>query len=78
MVWGLAGLPSYARNQDYTNLIFMVIAVLIAFIGAAVSAYILGIPETNTAKNEEETFSEETALEKESTFAKKLTLQSMC
>ncbi|TFI74763.1 beta-glucoside-specific PTS transporter subunit IIABC [Carnobacterium divergens] len=77
IVWGLMGLPSYAQNQDFSNLIFMVIAVLIAFIGAAVSAYILGIPETNTAKNEEETFSEETALEKEGNFAKKLTLQSV-
>ena len=51
MVWGLMGLPSYAQNQDFSNLIFMVASVVIAFIGAAIAAYILGIPSDEKSKD---------------------------
>ena len=51
MVWGLMGLPSYAQNQDFSNLIFMVASVVIAFIGAAIAAYILGIPSEEKSKD---------------------------
>ncbi|MEI5989900.1 hypothetical protein A5881_001393 [Enterococcus termitis] len=45
IVWGLMGLPSYADNQDFSNLVFMIISVVIGFVAAAISAYILGIPQ---------------------------------
>ena len=51
MVWGLMGLPSYAQNQDFSNLIFMIASVVIAFIGAAIAAYILGIPSEEKSKD---------------------------
>ena len=51
MVWGLMGLPSYAQNQDFSNLIFMVTSVVIAFLGAAIAAYILGIPSEEKSKD---------------------------
>lgn len=44
IVWGLMGLPSYAQNQDFANLTFMIISVVIAFVAAAVAAFLLGIP----------------------------------
>ncbi|MGY3777140.1 beta-glucoside-specific PTS transporter subunit IIABC [Isobaculum melis] len=56
IVWGLMGLPSYAENQDFANLTFMIISVVIAFVAAAVAAYLLGIPsekkETASVKEE--------------------------
>lgn len=51
IVWGLMGLPSYAQNQDFSNLIFMIISVLISFVGAGVAAYILGIPSEEKSKD---------------------------
>lgn len=45
IVWGLMGLPSYADNQDFSNLIFMIISVVVGFVAAGVAAYILGIPQ---------------------------------
>lgn len=49
MAWGLFGLPSYiGSNGDFRNLGFMVAAVIIAFVGAAVSAYLIGIPVEET------------------------------
>ncbi|PZL71348.1 PTS beta-glucoside transporter subunit EIIBCA [Enterococcus plantarum] len=55
IVWGLMGLPSYADNQDFSNLIFMVISVVIGFVTAAVAAYILGIPQDEKAAQPKET-----------------------
>lgn len=45
IVWGLMGLPSYADNQDFSNLVFMIISVVVGFVAAGVAAYILGIPQ---------------------------------
>lgn len=45
MAWGLAGLPSYIGNNDYKNFYSMIIAVVIGFVAAAVSSYLLGIPK---------------------------------
>ncbi|MFD2308115.1 beta-glucoside-specific PTS transporter subunit IIABC [Enterococcus termitis] len=54
IVWGLMGLPSYADNQDISNLVFMIISVVIGFVGAAIAAFVLGIPQEEQAitKNE--------------------------
>ncbi|EOH96466.1 PTS system, beta-glucoside-specific IIABC component [Enterococcus moraviensis ATCC BAA-383] len=68
IVWGLMGLPSYADNQDFSNLVFMIISVVIGFVAAAVSAYILGIPqeekENKKNKKEEETTEKTSELRK--------------
>ena len=68
IVWGLMGLPSYADNQDFSNLVFMIISVVIGFVAAAVSAYILGIPqeekENKENKKEEETIEKTSELRK--------------
>lgn len=49
VAWGLFGLPSYIGNDgDFANLWFMVAAVVISFLGAAVAAYMLGIPADET------------------------------
>lgn len=68
IVWGLMGLPSYADNQDFSNLVFMIISVVIGFVAAAVSAYILGIPqeekENKENKKEEETTEKTSELRK--------------
>lgn len=69
IVWGLMGLPSYADNQDFSNLIFMTISVVIGFITAAVAAYILGIPQEEKEVSVTEAV-EETGLEKHAEFKK--------
>ncbi|WDT66202.1 beta-glucoside-specific PTS transporter subunit IIABC [Companilactobacillus crustorum] len=44
VAWGLFGLPSYIGKGNFTNLWLMVSAVIISFVGAAIAAYMLGIP----------------------------------
>ncbi|MGM0213912.1 beta-glucoside-specific PTS transporter subunit IIABC [Enterococcus sp. AZ109] len=44
VAWGLFGLPSYIGEGDFANLWFMVAAVAISFLGAAIAAYMLGVP----------------------------------
>lgn len=44
IAWGLFGLPAYIGKGDFMNLWLMLIAVTISFSGAAISAYLLGIP----------------------------------
>lgn len=52
MAWGLFGLPSYiGKEGDFANLWFMVAAVAISFLGAAIASYMLGVP----AEKDEET-----------------------
>lgn len=51
MAWGLAGLPSYIGVNDFKNFYYMVAAVVIGFVAAAVAGFFLYKPE----KEEEET-----------------------
>lgn len=44
VAWGLFGLPSYIGEGDFKNLWFMIIAVVISFVGATVASYMLGVP----------------------------------
>lgn len=44
MVWGLAALPTYLVGGEMSNFTFMIIAVLVSFVGATVASYLLGIP----------------------------------
>ncbi|EOH98228.1 PTS system, beta-glucoside-specific IIABC component [Enterococcus haemoperoxidus ATCC BAA-382] len=69
IVWGLMGLPSYADNQDFSNLVFMIISVVIGFVTAAVAAYILGIPQEEKSVQAKEAPKEE-VLEKTIEFKK--------
>lgn len=59
MAWGLFGLPAYIGDGDFMNLVFMLGAVSISFIGATIAAYMLGIPveggETQAAETITET-----------------------
>ena len=48
VAWGLFGLPSYIGQGDFKNLWLMVTAVVISFVGAAISSYMLGIPSDET------------------------------
>lgn len=50
---GFLGITSYIGNQDYNNFYFAFIAVLIGFVGAMISAYLLGIPEEKAEATEE-------------------------
>lgn len=56
MVWGLAALPTYLVGGEMSNFTFMIIAVLVSFVGATVASYLLGIPsdEKEEAKNANE------------------------
>lgn len=65
MAWGLAGLPSYIGNNDFSNLYFMIGAVVIGFVGAAISGYLLGIPEEKKEKTVETVQDEKTELVQE-------------
>jgi PTS system beta-glucosides-specific IIC component len=69
VAWGLFGLPSYIGQGDFKNLWLMVTAVIISFIGAAVAAYMLGIPA-------DETDTETTNVPTKSTDANTLKLRS--
>lgn len=49
----LFGIVSYIGDQDYSNFYFAVAAVVIGFVGALVSAYLLGIPQEEKETAEE-------------------------
>ncbi|WP_086315408.1 PTS system, beta-glucoside-specific IIA component [Enterococcus sp. 7F3_DIV0205] len=75
IVWGLMGLPSYADNQDFSNLVFMIISVVIGFVTATISAYLLGIPQ-DEKETQTKDLSKETVPEKNSQL-KKVPLNSV-
>lgn len=52
VAWGLFGLPSYIGKGDFTNLWLMVTAVVISFVGAAIAAYMLGVPAEDSVEEE--------------------------
>lgn len=57
MAWGLAGLPSYIGESDFSNFYYMIIAVIIGFVAAAIAGFILCVPapkEENMIENESE------------------------
>ena len=77
MAWGLAGLPSYIGNNDFSNLYFMIGAVAIGFVGAAIAGYILGIPEEKKEKvieTIENTETEKTSVKDEALLKKQALL----
>ena len=41
MAWGLAGLPSYIGVNDFNNFYYMIAAVIIGFVAAAIAGFIL-------------------------------------
>lgn len=59
MAWGLFGLPAYIGDGDFMNLVFMLGAVSISFIGATIAAYMLGIPVEDGEASVEATTSNE-------------------
>lgn len=61
VAWGLFGLPSYIGQGDFKNLWFMVAAVIISFVGAAIAAYVLGIPAEESKQETEKVVPEKTA-----------------
>lgn len=50
MAWGLAGLPSYIGVNDFNNFYYMIAAVVIGFVAAAIAGFILCVPEGNAEK----------------------------
>jgi len=48
MAWGLAGLPSYIGVNDFNNFYYMIAAVIIGFVAAAIAGFILCVPEGET------------------------------
>ncbi|WP_201307720.1 beta-glucoside-specific PTS transporter subunit IIABC [Companilactobacillus farciminis] len=50
VAWGLFGLPSYIGKGDFTNLWLMVASVIISFVGAAIAAFMLGVPAEDGEK----------------------------
>lgn len=75
IVWGLMGLPSYADNQDFSNLVFMIISVVIGFIAATAAAYILGIPQEDQELVSEKTREESVSVK--SNVLKKVSLTTV-
>ncbi|KAF1297526.1 PTS beta-glucoside transporter subunit EIIBCA [Enterococcus sp. JM4C] len=55
VAWGLLGLPSYIGQGDFKNLWLMVSAVVISFVGAAIAAYLLGIPADEATADDKNT-----------------------
>lgn len=53
IAWGLFGLPAYIGKGDFMNLWLMVTAVIISFVGAAIAAYVLGIPAEDGVPSQE-------------------------
>ncbi len=51
MAWGLAGLPSYIGVNDFNNFYYMIAAVVIGFVTAAVAGFILCKPESKENKD---------------------------
>lgn len=45
MAWGLAGLPSYIGVNDFNNFYYMVAAVVIGFVAAAIAGFVLCDPD---------------------------------
>lgn len=77
VAWGLFGLPSYiGNNGDFANLWFMVAAVVISFLGAAVAAYMLGIPADETDELAATT-TQETSIEKQKVGLRSIPLKSV-
>jgi PTS system beta-glucosides-specific IIC component len=54
MAWGLFGLPAYVANGDVKNLVFMVLSVIISFVGATIASYLLGIPDEELKEDVEQ------------------------
>lgn len=50
MAWGLAGLPSYIGVNDFNNFYYMIAAVLIGFVAAAIAGFVLCAPGGETEK----------------------------
>lgn len=50
MAWGLAGLPSYIGVNDFNNFYYMIAAVVIGFVAAAIAGFILCVPEGEMEK----------------------------
>ena len=48
MAWGLAGLPSYIGVNDFNNFYYMIAAVIIGCVAAAIAGFILCVPEGET------------------------------
>ena len=48
MAWGLAALPSYICVNDFNNFYYMIAAVIIGFVAAAIAGFILCVPEGET------------------------------
>ena len=53
VAWGLFGLPSYIGKGDFTNLWLMVTSVVISFVGAGVSSYLLGVPSEDVSEEQD-------------------------
>lgn len=45
MAWGLAGLPSYIGVNDFNNFYYMIAAVVIGFVAAAIAGFVLCVPD---------------------------------
>ncbi len=49
-VWGLASLPTYLAGGT-SNFIWMIISVVVGFVGATAVAYGIGIPKEESKKS---------------------------
>ncbi|MDR0922494.1 MAG: beta-glucoside-specific PTS transporter subunit IIABC [Lactobacillales bacterium] len=63
LAWGLFGLPSYIGKNDFMNFGLMIAAVVISFVGATISAYLLGIPNEEADAIEETPDTKQTPLD---------------
>ncbi len=52
IAWGLFGLPAYIGKGHFMNLWLMVASVIISFVGAAIAAFLLGVPAEDSAEDE--------------------------
>ena len=50
IAWGLFGLPAYIGKGHFMNLWLMVASVIISFVGAAIAAFLLGVPAEDSAE----------------------------
>ncbi|WP_224428679.1 beta-glucoside-specific PTS transporter subunit IIABC [Pediococcus acidilactici] len=51
VAWGLFGLPAYIGKGHFMNLWLMVASVIISFVGAAIAAFLLGVPAEDSAED---------------------------
>lgn len=51
IAWGLFGLPAYIGKGHFMNLWLMVASVIISFVGAAIAAFLLGVPAEDSAED---------------------------